>query len=65
MFVVFLTAMEPNISRLCLTCTYSHTSVKLVGLVGVGGLLRPKVTSSSPGRGTKHTHFINAECFSV
>ena len=34
-----MTATAPNISRLCLTCTYSHTSVKLVGMVEEGGLL--------------------------
>jgi len=48
-----MTATEPNISCLCLTCTYIHTSVKEVGLVEMGGLLRPKVAGSNPARGTK------------
>jgi len=34
-----MTATEPSISCLCLTCTYTLTSVKVVGIVGLGGLL--------------------------
>jgi len=34
-----MTATEPNMSCLCLTCTYSDTSVKVDGIVGMGGLL--------------------------